>query len=429
MPKEMIVRPKAGQIVTVNPEGDLKVAKVTTPKSKAYSQTLVEGTYVEPDPPPPPPQAELAYTTTIPAGAVLKGSVEWTATVTAGTAYKFEFLIDGVVHWPEFSEPWGGWLDTTKMTNGKHVLAVIGYDSAGPQDTIGGEVTVDNPPVIVIPPPPTGEDVLRVAPGDVLAAIRNPNINVIETSGRWVGGGIMSVDRSARPLTIRPAPGTRIDSVGRGDGGGQGAVFAMGYGGALKGVTLDGRPGGVGSASAWAFRDVNLWRAGIFEVYATEDVAFRYLTYENLGVDTGMLGGPTTSWVWYIGLGGTLSRRMVIDHQWFKHPRGDRVMGVAQVYAGGGGAAVDDFKMTNIEEMDSYSVGFTAWDARADNILLDRWKMNNVRGYYAGNSIYLHGSGHCSGTYKNIVATGSDGFGDDHTGGGVVVNGGGNVGI
>ena len=57
MPKEILVKPEAGQEVVVNPVGGLKIAKINRSKSRLQARVVVEGVYVDPEPPPvePPP--------------------------------------------------------------------------------------------------------------------------------------------------------------------------------------------------------------------------------------------------------------------------------------------------------------------------------------------------------------------------------------
>ena len=57
MPKEILVKPEAGQEVVVNPVGGLKIAKINRSKTRLQARVTVEGVYVEPEPPPvePPP--------------------------------------------------------------------------------------------------------------------------------------------------------------------------------------------------------------------------------------------------------------------------------------------------------------------------------------------------------------------------------------
>ena len=60
MPKEIIVKPEAGQEVVVNPVGGLKIAKINRSASKLQARVTVEGVYVDPVEPPPvePPPVE-----------------------------------------------------------------------------------------------------------------------------------------------------------------------------------------------------------------------------------------------------------------------------------------------------------------------------------------------------------------------------------
>ena len=60
MPREILVKPEAGQEVVVNPVGGLKIAKINRSKTRLQARVTVEGVYVEPVEPPPvePPPVE-----------------------------------------------------------------------------------------------------------------------------------------------------------------------------------------------------------------------------------------------------------------------------------------------------------------------------------------------------------------------------------
>jgi hypothetical protein len=52
MPKEILIKPTAGQILTVNPEGDVSIQRVQTAKNRLQTVITMSGVYVEPTPPP-----------------------------------------------------------------------------------------------------------------------------------------------------------------------------------------------------------------------------------------------------------------------------------------------------------------------------------------------------------------------------------------
>jgi len=263
-----------------------------------------------------------------------------------------------------------------------------------------------------------------------LSSLANMNIDVIELASgdySW-GNGIVSPDRTSRPLTIRPALGATVNFTRPAAGS---AMFAIGYGGACKYVTFDGRPGGLGTASGMYFKDTVLAKDGIFEVYTSSFFTVKYCTFQNNAPGTygGQTGGPTTTWCFYIGIGGSVVDDMTIDHCWFKSPATARTMGVAQVYDNGSAAVANRLRITNVQELDAYSVGFTAYGNVVNDIVLDTWTMSNVYGYFDAHSIYFYGAAFQSGAYSNITATNCATLGDTHSGGGTVTNGGGNSGI
>jgi hypothetical protein len=113
--------------------------------------------------PAPPPVPTLAYSSSIPVGATIKGKLTWTALVVTGVATRIEFWIDRVLRWTESNAPYqfngdpAGVLDTALLPDGSHQLEVIGYDAAGAHSPGGGAVTVANagipPPPVIVPPP------------------------------------------------------------------------------------------------------------------------------------------------------------------------------------------------------------------------------------------------------------------------------------
>jgi hypothetical protein len=83
------------------------------------------------------------------AGATLSGSLVWEAKMTAGTASKVDFLIDGAQRWTEGAAPYRfngdlGTLDTRTLANGTHTLTVRATDSGGKTATSDITVNVSN---------------------------------------------------------------------------------------------------------------------------------------------------------------------------------------------------------------------------------------------------------------------------------------------
>lgn len=134
----------------------------TTPKTQtvtarlATTQAIVATTAVTVANPPPP--STMTVTSSIAGGSTLSGSIQWTATVSGGTATKVDFLIDGAIRWTENAAPYqyngdpGGLLDTTTLADGPHTLQVVATDAAGNKAAASSAVTISN----AITPPPTG---------------------------------------------------------------------------------------------------------------------------------------------------------------------------------------------------------------------------------------------------------------------------------
>jgi hypothetical protein len=98
----------------------------------------------------PPPPTSFAVTSSIANGAVLTGSLPWTATPIGATVGQIDFLIDGTVKWTEHIAPYqfngdpGGTLDTTTLSDGAHTLSVNAYAPDGRTAAVSSSVTVTN---------------------------------------------------------------------------------------------------------------------------------------------------------------------------------------------------------------------------------------------------------------------------------------------
>jgi hypothetical protein len=95
-------------------------------------------------------QSGFTVSSSINDGATLSGSLIWTATPNGSAVSKVTFLIDGVVRWTEAFSPYffngdpSGALDTSTLTDGAHVLAVIVYATDGRTASASSSVTVAN---------------------------------------------------------------------------------------------------------------------------------------------------------------------------------------------------------------------------------------------------------------------------------------------
>jgi hypothetical protein len=78
------------------------------------------------------------------AGATVSETIGWEVAVTAGAPSKVEFLVDGTAKFSDSTAPYGGTLDTTKLSNGNHTLSATAYGSKGVKATTSVTVTVSN---------------------------------------------------------------------------------------------------------------------------------------------------------------------------------------------------------------------------------------------------------------------------------------------
>ena len=98
-----------------------------------------------------PPPLRFDVTTAEPAfGQTVSGSVAWSAAPTGETADHVDFLVDGQLRDTQDTAPYefGGVLwDTTRETNGRHVLSVRAVTADGTRATSSIVVYVKNPPI------------------------------------------------------------------------------------------------------------------------------------------------------------------------------------------------------------------------------------------------------------------------------------------
>lgn len=267
---------------------------------------------------------------------------------------------------------------------------------------------------------------------DMEAAVRNMTIDVIELSD--VAGNFhwqhvdCSVDRSSRPLWIRPALGSTVRFTGPATT--SGIIFMVGQTVLTKNVTFDGRPGGLGTSSGWWFQDIALAQSGVIEPRGTLDCTFAYLTFSNLSRNLSVPGSAEyKAWCFYISAAGSGSNdNLLIDHCWFKAPAVNRDVSCMTIGSSGSHGTIT---ITNVEELDGYhyalAVGFGG--VPVANLVLDTWTMTDTGRVSNSSSIRIASDpgSVTDGTYSNIHATGSEPF--VNAGAGTMVDGGGNSGI
>lgn len=276
--------------------------------------------------------------------------------------------------------------------------------------------------------PTDGGSVLTLTAADSVAefeaATENMGIDTIElASGNYTWQSVsINVDRSARPLTIRPALGATVNFVGPATS--TGIIFLLGQVNRTKYVTFDGRAGG-GGASAMFFKDMAIPQAGVFEPRGTDYCTFKYLTFQNISRDTGYSDQPYKTWCFYISAAGSGSNdHLLIDHCSFKAPASYRDVSAIQVASSG---SHGNISITNVVEMQDYHYAFAADLVSISNLVLDTWTMDDCGRTTNNSSIRILSGSSVNGTYSNIVATSSEPF--VNAGSGTMTNGGGNSGI
>lgn len=248
-----------------------------------------------------------------------------------------------------------------------------------------------------------------------LAAVADMTVDEIRlASGSYTWQAVdISMDRTARPLTIRPALGATVNFVGPATT--DGSIFDLGGTGYAKWITFDGRdPNGT---PGMIFRDFALASSGVFQPWGTDHCSFKYLTFQNLARDPRFAPHPYNAWCFYIaGPYGRGNTNLLIDHCWFKAPAVSRDIGCMQVASSGSHGLIT---VTNVLELTNYNFAFYA--EQPCQLALDTWTMVNSGNPGPNKSIDLIGAVAISGSITNIAGTGGcSPYSDTHSGGGVV---------
>lgn len=275
-------------------------------------------------------------------------------------------------------------------------------------------------PVPVIPP--VG-DILTLTAADSVAtaeaATQDFDYDVIELSAvdgnfDWQNWNI-DVDRTARPLTIRPVPGHAI--VFDGDPTTTGIILNVGDNSITKYLTVTGAGG------SWTFQDSLLAQSGVIEVRGSDFCTFSFLTFQNIGRDLGVPGtGEHKSYMFYISGDTTSNDNLVLDNCRFKAPAVYRDVSCLQVASTGSHGHIT---ISNVLEMTDYHYALSV-DVPVSNLELVNWVMDDCGRTAAAASIRFFPVS-INGSYTNIDATASEPLRDDSTG--TMTDGGGNSGI
>jgi hypothetical protein len=172
--------------------------RVTVTASNTYgsnSSTSAQTAAVSPKPAPAP--SPVVTIATPAAGATISGSVAFTATVSNTVPQSMVMTVDGGAAWTEYYEPWvyngdGNTLDTTKLTNGSHVLAVKAVFADGSSLTKSVTANVQNvvpstSPVVAISSPAAGATVSGGVPftATVSNAIPSSMVMTVDGGAAW----------------------------------------------------------------------------------------------------------------------------------------------------------------------------------------------------------------------------------------------------
>ena len=274
-------------------------------------------------------------------------------------------------------------------------------------------VPTPTPTPVPTPTPPPGQKVVAITPSSSVAqfraAVADMSVDVITFAGgtyRWDSVEI-GVDRTARPLVIRPAAGATVTFVGNGattDG-----IIKLGSSVTARYITIDG----------FTFDGISLSACGVFEIRGTSHVTLRNMTFRNLKRDPawGNPSQPYKSWAGYIS--GNNSN-LTLDY-WNVIGSGRSVHSAIQIDdESHPGSRESSIHLTNITVS---NVDYAFYEnLPTTDLVLDGWTITNAG--QAGWAINFHQS---SGTFRNLHGFG--GSGGIATGGSGMVNGGGITGL
>lgn len=248
-------------------------------------------------------------------------------------------------------------------------------------------------PTIFLPTPtPSSGSIAIVTPATTsaqfLALVKNLSVTTIQLSAgvySWDNVQI-DVDRTAAPLLIQPVPGATVTFTGQVESAG---VFFFGLNATAKWITMTG----------FTFDGYTLDQAGIFEVRSSDHVTLTNMTIRNI-VRGPRSDQPYKTWAAYISMlptGKAANSNLVIDH-W-------TITGASRAWSGiqidSSSVAEASIHLTNISES-GLDYGFYE-DVPTTDLQLNTWAVANTG--QAGSSIDFH---QASGTYQNIVLSGSD---------------------
>lgn len=246
-----------------------------------------------------------------------------------------------------------------------------------------------------------------------MSALADNTVDVIElAAGTYSWDGVqINVDRTSRPLMIRPASGATVTFVGSGSA--SGGVFFFGYSSPTKWITMDG----------FTFDGITLGQAGVFEIRSSDHLTLKNMTFKNLKRG-GNSDKPYKSWVAYVSMGSGIRNNdhLLLDNWTMLAPTVSRDVSAIQIASSS--LTNGSIRITNMSLVD-YAYAFYG-EVPTTDLVLDGWTLTNVGNHTTPASVRFTADP-ISGTYRNIHATGSDRVLNDSTG--VMVDSGGNSGM
>jgi hypothetical protein len=293
-------------------------------------------------------------------------------------------------------------------------------DTAGNGPTLSSDRTFTTPAA-------SGGEVVALFPGSgsnsptaFRALVANMNIDAIEmTTASYAWHFLeIAVDRTSRPLTIRPASGATVTFT---DPSGNSGVFvtAKNDGSAIaKWITFDG-----GASRGFVFDGIGVAQAGVLQIFGSFHFTFKSARFRNLA-RVGTSDQPYKSWIAYIndpyGIGGLANDFLVLDDFICEEPAVNRDVSAFQVATGGSHGTID---ITNMD-LDGYY--YAMWvDRPVTDLTLNQWAVNDCGIPPGDTSLCIRFRvANINGSYSNITATASGALENASTG--VMVDGGGN---
>lgn len=244
------------------------------------------------------------------------------------------------------------------------------------------------PPVVTpTPTPPSGKVVTfgsSLTAQQLQNAAADMTVDAIElTAGTYKLGTAVyfDVDRTAKPLTIRPAAGASVTFTGSGDPTASGQFF-FGLNRPSKYVTMQG----------FGFTGYLLAQAGIFEFRQTDHVTVKGIDIAGITRYTAYSDKAYKTWAAYISMVNT---NLVLD--------GWTMAGVNRDWSGiqiDSGTSAAHIALTNII-MANLDYAFYE-DVPTTDLTLDGWKVTNCG--EGGVAISFH---QAQGVYRNVALVGS----------------------